>query len=81
MMKAFTGLLLVPFATSITSRPHRSIILPTLNDTNNVGIKNIAMIDENRLDPFTNNTQQRELIISLFYPIDGALPSSSWTSK
>ena len=72
MMKAFTGLLLVPFATSIISRPHRSIILPTLNDTNNVGIKNIAMIDENRLDPFTNNTQQRELIISLFYPIDGA---------
>ena len=71
-MKAFIGLLLVPCAIGLTSRPDEPIILPTLNNTNLIGVKNIAMIDENRLDPFTNNTQFRELMVSLFYPIDGA---------
>ena len=70
MTKSVIGLLLVHFAIGITSRPDRSIILPTLNNTNNVGVKNIAMVDGNRLDPFTNNTQHRELMVSLFYPID-----------
>ena len=73
-MKAFIGLFLVPFAIGISTRPHRSIILPTLNNTNNVGVKTLVMIDETRLDPFTNNTQHRELMVSLFYPIDGAPP-------
>ena len=72
MMKAFIGLLLVPFAIGLTSRPDEPIILPTLNNTNPVGVKNIAMIDENRRDPFTNNTQFRELMVSLYYPVDGA---------
>ena len=72
MMKAFIGLLLVPFAIGLTARPDEPIILPTLNNTNPVGVKIIAMIDENRLDPFTNKTQFRELMVSLFYPVDGA---------
>ena len=72
MTKSVIGLLLVHFAIGITSRPDRSIVLPTLNNTNDVGVRNIAMIDENRLDPFTNDTQHRELMVSLFYPLDGS---------
>lgn len=72
VMKSFIGLLLLPFAFGIASRPDGSIILPTLTNTNKVGLRNIAMLDENRLDPFTNNTQHRELMVSLFYPIDDA---------
>ncbi len=71
-MKTFVGLFFLLFAVGITSHPHKSIILPTLNNTNNVGVKSIVMIDENRLDPFTNNTQHRELMVSLFYPTDSA---------
>ena len=71
MMKAFIGLLLVPCAIGLTSHPNEPIIFPTLNNTSLVGVKNIAMIDENRLDPFADNTQFRELVVSLFYPIDG----------
>ena len=72
MMKAFIGLLVVPCAIGLASHPNEPIIFPTLNNTNLVGVKNIAMIDEHRLDPFTNYTQFRELMVSLFYPIDGA---------
>ena len=43
-------------------------ILPCLDNATSVGVTYIPMIDDNRLDPFTNFTQQREVMISLYYP-------------
>ena len=43
-------------------------ILPCLDNATSVGVTYIPMIDNNRLDPFTNFTQQREVMISLYYP-------------
>ena len=43
-------------------------ILPSLDNATSVGVKYIPMVDKNRLDPFTNYTQQREVMISLYYP-------------
>ncbi len=45
-----------------------SIILPSLGDTSPVGVKIMALEDQERLDPFTNNTRHREVMLSLFYP-------------
>ena len=42
-------------------------ILPCLDNATGVGVKYIPMLDKNRLDPFTNYTQQREVMISLYY--------------
>ena len=43
-------------------------ILPCLDNATSIGVTYIPMIDKNRLDPFTNYTQQREVMISLYYP-------------
>ena len=43
-------------------------ILPCLDNATSVGVTYIPMIDDNRLDPFSNFTQQREVMISLYYP-------------
>ena len=43
-------------------------ILPCLDNATSVGVTYIPMKDKNRLDPFTNYTQQREVMISLYYP-------------
>lgn len=43
-------------------------ILPCLDNATSVGVAYIPMIDKNRLDPFTNYTQPREVMISLYYP-------------
>ena len=43
-------------------------VLPSLDNGTIVGVTYIQMIDKNRLDPFTNYTQQRQLMISLYYP-------------
>ncbi|CAD6594118.1 MAG: hypothetical protein ASARMPREDX12_008149 [Alectoria sarmentosa] len=43
-------------------------ILPSLHNTTSVGVAYIPMYDEKRLDPFTNYTQHREVMISLYYP-------------
>ena len=43
-------------------------VLPCLDNATSVGVTYIPMIDKNRLDPFTNYTQPREVMISLYYP-------------
>ena len=43
-------------------------ILPSLHNTTSVGVIYIPMNDKKRLDPFTNYTQHREVMISLYYP-------------
>lgn len=50
----------------------RSIILPVLNDTPDVGVNISPMVDQSRLDPFTNFTQPREVLVSVFYPAEVA---------
>ncbi len=50
--------------------PQLPIILPTLNVTSPVGVRTMALKDQNRLDPFTNNTRHREVMLSLFFPVD-----------
>lgn len=50
------------------SRP--SIVLPVLPDSPPVGATVLALKDKTRLDPFTNNTRHREVMLSIFYPTD-----------
>ena len=70
-MRLCSGLLLVQSSVVFASLLHKAIVLPTLNDIDKVGVQNIAMIDKTRLDPFTNQTRYRELMVSLFYPTHG----------
>ena len=70
-MRFCFGLLLVQSSVVFASLLHRSIVLPTINNIDKVGVKKLAMIDEARLDPFTNQTGYRELMVSLFYPTHG----------
>ena len=50
------------------------ITFPTLGNSSSVGVRTIYMIDKNRLDPFTNNTQCKELLVSVFYPPSAKVP-------
>lgn len=43
-------------------------VLPSLNNDTSVGVTYIYMTDKNRRDPFTNCTEQRQVMISLYYP-------------
>ena len=43
-------------------------VLPSLNNATNVGVTYLPMTDKNRLDPFTNYTQQRQVMVSVYYP-------------
>ena len=47
-----------------------STTLPSLRNSSSVGLSSIYIQDKNRLDPFTIITQHRQLIISMFHPID-----------
>jgi len=49
-----------------------SITLPTLNSTPSVGVIVLPMVDRARLDPFTNYTKHREVMVSVFYPVEVA---------
>lgn len=75
-MRHFDALhLLVTFAIFIfplvaAYAPQGPIVLPTLYDGPPVGVRTMALKDETRLDPFTNNTRQREVMLSVFYPAD-----------
>lgn len=44
--------------------------LPSINGTIEVGVKYLAMTDHHRLDPFSNGTDFRRIMVSLFYPIN-----------
>ena len=43
-------------------------VLPSLDSTTTVSARYIPMTDESRLDPFSNGTQPRQVMITLFYP-------------
>ena len=49
-------------------------ILPSLDNATGVGVTYIHMIDQNRLDPFTNYTRQREIMVSMYYPTRATPP-------
>ena len=67
-MKQVTALIVIlPWlAPALSSRETK--LLPCLDNATSVGVTYIPMIDKNRLDPFTNYTQPREVMISLYYP-------------
>ena len=56
-------------STAQSSADDGPITLPTLRNSSSVRVRTIYIEDKNRLDPFTNNTRHRELIISMYYPI------------
>ena len=43
-------------------------ILSSLDKPTRIGVTHIPLIDKKRLDPFTNYSQQRELMVSVYYP-------------
>ena len=45
-----------------------SKFLPSLDNGISIGVKYISMTDKNRLDPFTNYTRQRQVMVSIYYP-------------
>lgn len=47
-----------------------AIYLPTLNNRTHVGVRTFPLVDKHRLDPFTNFTQHREIMLSLYYPAE-----------
>lgn len=53
-----------------SSTSQQPILLPTLNDTPNVGVITLPMVDHTRVAPFTNFTEHREVMVSLFYPAE-----------
>lgn len=47
-----------------------AIYLPSLNNSTHVGVRTFPLVDKHRLDPFTNFTQHREIMLSLYYPAE-----------
>lgn len=47
-----------------------AIYLPTLRNSPLLGVRTFPLVDKHRLDPYTNRTQYREVILSLYYPTD-----------
>ncbi|KAM0803802.1 Alpha/Beta hydrolase protein [Usnea florida] len=43
-------------------------ILPSLNNAISIGVMYISMTDKDRLDPFTDYTRQRQVMVSIYYP-------------
>ena len=74
IMKCFTNMktltilaIILPYTTPSFVFPETKV-LPSLNNATSVGVTYIPMTDKNRLDPFTNYSQQRQVMISLYYP-------------
>ena len=67
-MKPLTLLTFMQSYTAASSVYQETKVLPSLDNATSVGVTYIQMIDKNRLDPFTNYTQQRQVMISLYYP-------------
>lgn len=68
MLKPLTILTIMSPCTAAAFAFQESRVLPSLDNETSVGVTYISMTDENRLDPFTNYTEQRQVIISLYYP-------------
>lgn len=47
-----------------------AIFIPTLNDTPPVGVRTMAFTDKTRLDYFAPTPKYREVVVSLFYPME-----------
>lgn len=68
IMKPLTLLTFMQSYTAASFAYQETKVLPSLDNATSVGVTYIQMIDKNRLDPFTNYTQQRQVMISLYYP-------------
>lgn len=68
MMKPLIILTIISPCTAAAFAFQESRVLPSLDNDTNVGVTYISMTDEDRLDPFTNYTEQRQVMISLYYP-------------
>ena len=72
-MQLFLQIFLCLICTSVTTvsaiahTPH--VLLPKPNGTYEVGVSTMELIDPKRLQIFSPTTQQRKLMISLFYPV------------
>lgn len=67
-MKPLTLLTFMQTCTAASFAYQEKKVLPSLDNATSVGVTYIQMIDTNRLDPFTNYTEQRQVMISLYYP-------------
>ena len=68
----------IPYVLSILSCCHAAStflssvenrVLPSLDAESTIGVRYIPMTDTSRLDPFSNNTKFRQVMVSLFYPV------------
>lgn len=67
-MKQLAALTVILSSTAAASTRQEPKILPRLNSTANVGVTYIPMTDMKRMDPFTNYTEKRQVMVSLYYP-------------
>ena len=68
IMKRLTVLNAISLWLAAAFASRETKVLPCLDNVTNVGVKYLPMVDKNRLDPFSSYTQQREVMISLYYP-------------
>lgn len=68
MLKPLTVLTIISPCTTAAFAFQESKVLPSLDHSTSVGVTYIPMTDKNRLDPFTNYTEQRRVMISMYYP-------------
>ena len=59
--------------TTISLASSETRTLPSLDNASRIGVTHIPMIDEKRLDPFTNYSQQRQVMVSVYYPAEPIL--------
>ena len=64
-------ILLLYTTTSLASSETRT--LPTLDNATRIGVTHMPMIDKKRPDPFTNSSQQRQVMVSVYYPAKSIL--------
>lgn len=70
LLKQLTALTILSSCTAAAFAFQEPKILPSLDNATSVGVRYIPMTDKNRSDPFTNYTQPRQVMISLYYPAE-----------
>lgn len=68
MLKQWIVIAMIELSIAATYTVQEHEILPSLDNATSVGVTYIPMTDRTRLDPFTNYTQQRQVMTSLYYP-------------
>ncbi|KAF6236889.1 hypothetical protein HO173_005180 [Letharia columbiana] len=76
MLKPLAILTILSSCTAAAFHLQEPKVLPSLDSSTGVGVTYIPMTDPNRLDPFTNYTQQRRVMISLYYPAQPSPPTN-----